>query len=143
MQSSFILALFGVSPLTLALLSTPDHSTALIGVLSKLMEFYCESPNVTAGLFDQSISPWWESGSIFEVSHRNLCISEECHRRAKSSLSIQTYMDYAKYTGSNQFEKAVGEALVLNSYVVTHDFFGTNHTYVSTAVGRWNDDVQW
>lgn len=52
-------------------------------------------------------------------------------------------MDYEKYTGSNQFSQAVGEALVINSYGVAHDFFGTNHTYVSDVVGRWNDDVQW
>jgi mannan endo-1,6-alpha-mannosidase len=52
-------------------------------------------------------------------------------------------MDYEKYTGSNKFAETVGEALVINSYDVAHDFFGTNHSYVSTVVGRWNDDVQW
>jgi hypothetical protein len=39
----------------------------LAAVLSKLTSFYFESPNVTVGLFDQTLSPWWESGSIFEV----------------------------------------------------------------------------
>lgn len=52
-------------------------------------------------------------------------------------------MDYARYTGSNQFEKTVGEALVINSYGAAHDFFGTNHSYVSLVIGRWNDDVEW
>ncbi|PVH84781.1 glycoside hydrolase family 76 protein [Cadophora sp. DSE1049] len=54
-----------------------------------------------------------------------------------------TYMDYAKYTGSRTYKKLVGEALVLNSYGETHDFFGTDHEYVSIVVGRWNDDVEW
>jgi len=52
-------------------------------------------------------------------------------------------MDYAKYTGSHQFSGKVGEALVRNSYDQVHDFFGTNHTYVSLVEGRWNDDVEW
>lgn len=97
-----------------------NRSHALNLIFSKLTEYYHSSPNVTEGIFDQSISPWWESGSIFE-----------------------TYMDYAKYTGSRTYRKLVGEALVLNSYGEAHDFFGTNHEYVSIVVGRWNDDVEW
>ena len=68
MYSSIILVIIGLMPLTLALPSLQSYSTALTSVLSKLTDFYYESPNVTAGVFDQSISPWWESGSIFEVS---------------------------------------------------------------------------
>lgn len=64
-----VVAVLGQALRALAVPSNPSHSTALTGVLSKLMDFYCESPNVTEGLFDQSISPWWESGSIFEVSY--------------------------------------------------------------------------
>jgi mannan endo-1,6-alpha-mannosidase len=52
-------------------------------------------------------------------------------------------MDFARYTHSNEFEEVIGQALVDNSYGRAHDFFGTNHTYVSIVVGRWNDDVQW
>lgn len=52
-------------------------------------------------------------------------------------------MDYARYTGSDQFSETIGKALVINSYDNAHDFFGTNHTYVSLVVGRWNDDVEW
>ncbi|CZS93155.1 uncharacterized protein RCO7_07821 [Rhynchosporium graminicola] len=52
-------------------------------------------------------------------------------------------MDYAQYTGSTKYKKLVGESLVLNSYGQVHDFFGTDHEYVSNVVGRWNDDVEW
>lgn len=52
-------------------------------------------------------------------------------------------MDFAKYTGSAKYKNLVGEALVLNSYGQAHDFFGTDHEYVSIVVGRWNDDVEW
>lgn len=52
-------------------------------------------------------------------------------------------MDYEKYTGSTQYKKMVGEALVINSYGQAHSFFGTDHEYVSIEVGRWNDDVEW
>ncbi|KAK0101427.1 hydrolase 76 protein [Cadophora gregata] len=52
-------------------------------------------------------------------------------------------MDYAKYTGSWTYKQLIGEALVLNSYDEAHDFFGTDHEYVSIVVGRWNDDVEW
>ncbi|KUJ12476.1 family 76 glycoside hydrolase [Mollisia scopiformis] len=122
MKLSFPLSVFSLLPLNLARQPTSktDYTQASTEVLSKLMEYYHASPNVTAGLFDQSISPWWESGSIFE-----------------------TYMDYAKYAASNQFAVQVGEALVINSYDQAHDFFGTNHSYVSLVVGRWNDDVEW
>ncbi|KAH6720279.1 glycoside hydrolase [Leptodontidium sp. MPI-SDFR-AT-0119] len=107
------------SPVTATpVLTVKSH--ALTSILSKLTEYYHASPNVTSGLFDQSISPWWESGSIFE-----------------------TYMDFAKYTGSAKYKNLVGEALVLNSYGQAHDFFGTDHEYVSIVVGRWNDDVEW
>ncbi|KAG4414613.1 hypothetical protein IFR04_012267 [Cadophora malorum] len=97
-----------------------SQSHAITSVLSRLTEYYHSSPNVTEGLFDQSISPWWESGSIFN-----------------------TYMDFAKYTGSTKYKALVGEALVLNSYGKAHDFFGTDHEFVSIVVGRWNDDVEW
>lgn len=51
---------------------TTGQSNALSSVLSKLTDHYHSSPNVTAGLFDQGISPWWESGSIFEVGISSL-----------------------------------------------------------------------
>lgn len=74
MKTSFIIAI-------LALLATavcdsgPTSSNSsdprgVQDVMSILTDFYYDSPNATAGLFDQSISPWWESGSIFEVSYR-------------------------------------------------------------------------
>ncbi|KAL2074147.1 hypothetical protein VTL71DRAFT_7925 [Oculimacula yallundae] len=100
--------------------ASTESSHALTSIFSKLTEYYHSSPNITAGLFDQTLSPWWESGSIFE-----------------------TYMDYEKYTGSTKYQSLVGEALVLNSYGEVNDFFGTDHDYVSTVLGRWNDDVLW
>lgn len=59
------------SPVTATpVLTVKSH--ALTSILSKLTEYYHASPNVTSGLFDQSISPWWESGSIFEASFPEL-----------------------------------------------------------------------
>jgi mannan endo-1,6-alpha-mannosidase len=52
-------------------------------------------------------------------------------------------MDFARYSHSNEFKEVIGHALVDDSYARAHDFFGTNLTYVSIVVGRWNDDVQW
>ena len=52
-------------------------------------------------------------------------------------------MDFAKYTGSTKYKSLVGEALVWNSYGKAHDFFGTDHEFVSIVVGRWKDDVEW
>jgi mannan endo-1,6-alpha-mannosidase len=52
-------------------------------------------------------------------------------------------MDYAKYTRSNKFQQLVGSALVDNSYGRVHDFLGTDHTYNSVVLARWNDDIMW
>ena len=52
-----------------------SQSHALTSVLSKLTDYYRSSPNVTEGLFNQSISPWWESGSIFNASLFRLRVS--------------------------------------------------------------------
>jgi hypothetical protein len=68
MKLTFLLPV-GLMHLALAWPTTSktDYTQASTKVLSKLMKYYDASPNVTEGLFDQSISPWWESGSIFEA----------------------------------------------------------------------------
>lgn len=87
MQIATIFAIVGIATVTLAVPSNSGHSNELTGVLSKLMDFYYESPNVTAGLFDQSISPWWESGSISEVGCSALLLLRYSGRELSIRLS--------------------------------------------------------
>ncbi|CZS90054.1 uncharacterized protein RAG0_01187 [Rhynchosporium agropyri] len=52
--------------------ASTSSSHALTAIMSKLTEYYHSSPNISAGLFDQTLSPWWETGSILAASHFDL-----------------------------------------------------------------------
>jgi len=59
MLLGLLLPVLGLLQLVLATPAPYDYLWAVESVLSKILCYYDESPNVTVGLLDQTMSPWW------------------------------------------------------------------------------------
>ncbi|MBW0479279.1 hypothetical protein O181_018994 [Austropuccinia psidii MF-1] len=98
--------------------NTNQLQKATSQALKNLLTYY--TPNA-GGVFDQSLTPWHESGMIWGM-----------------------FMDYLKYTGDRQFLNLVTGALANASYNTAHDFLGGAQTKLAEKfLGRWNDDILW